>query len=108
MINQLIREAILFNRFGDIAETLLKCYIFYHEAKPEKDYLDEIRLLQETIREERERNKQLEEARDLHKKKAEYYWVILHGEGYCYDDSGTLIKHVQGELQPVEGEEDDE
>lgn len=98
MINPtLFREVVVsFNRITDFAELLLKGYIFYHEQRSEKDYLDEIRLLQETIREERERNKQLEDACDLHKKKAEQYWIYLHGEHYYYDDAGNLLKHIDG------------
>lgn len=110
MINpMLFREVVVsFNRITDFAELLLKGYIFYHEQRSEKDYLDEIRLLQETIREERERNKQLEEACDLHKKKAEQYWVYLHSEHYYYDDAGNLLKHIEGKSPGELDDEDDD
>lgn len=89
-------------KFTDIAESLLKCYIFYHEAKPAKDWADEITLLQNSLAAERQRVKELEESLRLEMRKSEQYWVILHKqEHYFYDNEGNLMKH-----EDVEDEEE--
>lgn len=91
------------SKFTDIAETMLKCYIFYHESKPSRDWTDEITLLQNSLAAERQKVKELEEELRLEKRKSEQYWVILHKEEhYFYDNEGNLMKHE--DLEPEEEE----
>lgn len=77
-------------RLGGLIDAGLNSVAMFQEWQARRDLIGETNYLQGALSVEREEIRTLRNELKDERRKAEYYWTLLYGEGFVQDDQGQI------------------